>query len=47
MLKKLKNAEKVKRGPTDQTTDGWTDKVGYRVVQHATEIKTKMTLAEK
>ena len=30
-LKTLKPAEKIKRGPTDQLTEGWTDKVGCRV----------------
>ena len=41
MLKKLKNAEKVKRGPTnqptDQRTDQRTDIAGCRVVKDATK----------
>ena len=30
--KKLKNAEKIKRGPTNQPTDGWTNNSGWSCI---------------
>ena len=36
MLKKVKNAKKVKRGPTDRPTDRRIDIAECRVAQHAT-----------
>ena len=35
--KKIKKAQKIKRGPTNQPTNRRTDKAGCRVAEHATK----------
>ena len=32
LAEKLKNAEKIKRGLTNQPTDGWTNKLGWSCI---------------